>query len=51
MGSHQNIRKKKSEAIFFPEKKKKKKLGIRVVEEEGEYPVHEEYAKEGNVKK
>ncbi len=32
-------------------KKKKKKLGIWVVEEEGEYPVHEEYTKEENIKK
>ncbi len=32
-------------------RKKKKKLGIWVVEEEGEYPVHEEYAKEEPVKK
>ena len=31
-------------------RKKKKKLGIWVVEEEGEYPVHEEYMKEGDVK-
>lgn len=32
-------------------RKKKKKLGIWVVEEEGEHPVHEEYATEEPVKK
>ncbi|MFH1276503.1 MAG: hypothetical protein ABIH82_05310 [Candidatus Woesearchaeota archaeon] len=32
-------------------KKKKKKKGIWVFEEEGEYPVHEEYTQEKPVKK
>ncbi len=31
-------------------KKKKRKIGSFVVEEDGDYPVHEEYAKEEPVK-
>ncbi|KHO48917.1 MAG: hypothetical protein QT02_C0011G0002 [archaeon GW2011_AR9] len=32
-------------------RKKKKKLEEREIEEEGMYPIHEEYTKEGTVKK
>lgn len=37
--------------LILMAKKKKKKKGIWVVEEEGEYPVHEEYTEEKPVKK
>ncbi len=33
-----------------PRKKRKRKIGSFVVEEEGDYPVHEEYTKEKPVK-